>query len=55
MFVNQIPIAGAALRILLGFSWIIQRKLDVMKSAHVFIVEYGYAVTIRSDRQLYLL
>ena len=49
---NECPIARTALRILLGFGWIIERELDVMKRAQFIVLENSNAVAVGSDGEL---
>ena len=46
---NECPIARTALRILLGFGWIIERELDVMKRVQFIVLQNSNAVPIGSD------
>src|SRR6266481_1730635 len=52
---DQGPIAAAALGILLAFSWIIERELDVVEGTQLVICEHSRAVTVRGDGELHLL
>ena len=52
LLVNECPIARTALRILLGFGWIIERELDVMKRTQFIVLENSNAVAVGSDGEL---
>src|SRR5208282_4071095 len=51
LLVDQGPIAGSALCILLGFGRVIERELDVMKDAQFVVLQNCDAVAVGSDGQ----
>src|SRR5579872_401554 len=55
LLMNEFPIAVSALCILFWLRRIVERKLNVVKGAHLLITKNGNAVAIRCDGQLYRL
>src|SRR6266852_760474 len=52
---DQRPIAGTALGVLLTFGGIIQGELDIVKGSKLVICEHCRAVTVRGDGKLHRL
>jgi len=52
LLVDQRPIAGSALCILLRLRGVIERELDVVEGAQFVVIQNGHAVAVRSDREL---
>src|SRR5262249_2358808 len=52
LLMDERPVSRAALRILLLWCWVIQRKLDVVEGAKFLIVQSSHTVTIGGDGEL---
>src|SRR5262249_16740825 len=52
LLVDEPPIAGAALPILLGLRRVVERKFDVLEHLELFILEQRDAMAVRSDGEL---
>src|SRR5216684_2468996 len=52
LLVNESPVAGTALCILLGLSWVIDRELDVVEGAQFVVFQNSHAVAVGSDGEL---
>src|SRR5205814_4836497 len=49
--VDQLPIAVSALCILFGLRWVIERKLNIMKGAHLVVFQHSNTMAVGSDRK----
>src|SRR6266496_2548400 len=53
LLMNEFPVTCAALLVLFSLGRIVEREFDIMKCAHMFIVQYRDAVTVGRYRQLH--